>query len=232
MSSNQWPGPTGPQGQPPQGYQQGYPQQGPGYGQPHHGPPQRSNTGLVVALVLVLVLILGGGLVLVLTQKGKTVTIDAQGQVQPQGQQPGQPGQPQEQPEQPSAQPGQSQEQQGQQQGQPPAQPSQNQGGKAPAFPKSFGEFTAQNESGTRVTYATSDFKLFSVSHTAGQTLDKAASAGDFVKVGNWSCVTRSSGVTCAAEVYGGVVLTGSRGKDFSQEDVARIGDEFLAAWK
>ncbi|MDO5083057.1 MAG: hypothetical protein Q4D89_06615 [Arachnia propionica] len=193
----------------------------------HQPPPVGGNRGVIIALVLVLVLVIGGGLALVLTQKGKTVTVDAQGQVQPQGQQPVQPqGQ-----QQPPAQQGQPQ---GQQQGQQP----QNQGGKAPAFPTSIGNLTSQDESGfenTRsVFYGPSQGELsFLVTHLTGLTKDQAKIGGSYTAVGQWECATMAhNGTACLTEAYSGVVMITSAAGNNNQDEVLRFGDEFIAAWK
>ncbi|MDO5066707.1 MAG: hypothetical protein Q4D96_05470, partial [Propionibacteriaceae bacterium] len=193
---------------------------------PPYGQPPKSNTGLVIALVVALVLVIGGGLALVLTQRGKTVHLDAQGQPQAPGQ--GQQGQAQPQDQ---GQAPQGQDQQGQ----------QPQGGPAPAFPKTVGQFTNQSESkherGIIVLYGSSSDNLhgFGINYLEGATREQVKLAQEYTPVGKWECTDLGGTPACITDAYSGVVVvipnSGSTKKS-TQDEVLSFGEEFLAAWK
>ncbi|MDO5067748.1 MAG: hypothetical protein Q4D96_10760 [Propionibacteriaceae bacterium] len=202
---------------------------------------------MVIALVVVLVLVIGGGLTLVLTQRGKAVQVDAQGQPQPQPQ-----GQQQtqgqgEQSSQPQQQPqgqGQSQEQeQSQEQGQ------QN-SGPAPEMPRSFGEFelidfpksSTPAAEGDGNFYApagaTTSEKVVWVAYMPGKTLQDLQNNGqvEFKDLGAWACAEKTDGGQgvrmCGMPAYGGLALLLCDPAQYGAEELTKIGDEFMAAWK
>ncbi|MDO5094148.1 MAG: hypothetical protein Q4D79_12195, partial [Propionibacteriaceae bacterium] len=193
----------------------------PGYGQPPEQPKKR--TGLIIGIVAVLVVLLGGGIyaIITLNQNGGDASPSAS------------PSQSKSSSPKPTESPTKKESSK-----EPTKTPATESTSNVPAMPESFGSFTAMgtpDESMTTYTGPTPG-QAFSAIHFPNWNPEMIEltrkSMQNAETFGSWTCGTVEGieTVSCMAEAHGGLI-TVSMGTT-SGADTAKVGDEFLAAWK